>query len=130
MRKLRYIKQIGYELAHHLSGIILIIIRKRKLFILVEKLLPHVALHPRSHHVPRICHIIPARSLYDICHQKAYCNRNQRRNDFSRCSCKKGFGQRAKQLRKRQIYGTDYCCAKQVYEKDRFVGFVVFDEFL
>ena len=24
----------------------------------------------------------------------------------------------------------DYCCAKQVYEKDCFVGFVVFDEFL
>ena len=43
---------------------------------------------------------------------------------------KKGFGQRAQQLRKCQIYGTDYCCAKQVYEKDCFVGFVVFDEFL
>jgi phosphoglycolate phosphatase-like HAD superfamily hydrolase len=29
-----------------------------------------------------------------------------------------------------RYYGTDYCCAKQVYEKDCFVGFVVFDEFL
>ena len=49
---------------------------------------------------------------------------------FPGAPAKRVFGQRAKQLRKRQIYGTDYCCAKQIYEKDCFVGFVVFDEFL
>ena len=36
--------------------------------LLVAYIIQTACRHPRSHHVPRIRHIIPARSLYDICH--------------------------------------------------------------
>ena len=57
------IEQIRYQLTHHLSGIVLIIIRKRKLFVMVEQFLAHIALHARTHHMSRICHVILAKCL-------------------------------------------------------------------
>ena len=51
MGKLRNIKKVGYQLAHHLSGIVLIIVGKGQFFIMVKQLLSHIPLHLCSHHM-------------------------------------------------------------------------------
>ena len=60
------IKQIGHQLAHHLSGIVLVIISKGKLLILIKKLLPHIALHIGTHHMTLITDVIFAKHLYNV----------------------------------------------------------------
>ena len=42
MGKLGNVEKVGHKLAHHLAGIILIVVGKRKLFIVVKKLLAHI----------------------------------------------------------------------------------------
>ena len=74
MRQLGNIEQIRYQLTHHLSGIVLIVIRKRKLFVMVEQLFAHIAFHARTHHMPRIRHVILAKCLQNICRKKHRCN--------------------------------------------------------
>ena len=63
MRKFCNIKQVRDKFAHHLSGVVLIIIRKRKFFIVVKKLLTHIPFHISTHHMPLIADIIFAQAL-------------------------------------------------------------------
>ena len=45
MGELCYVEKIRDQLAHHLSGIILGIVGKRKGLVVVEKLCPHIPFH-------------------------------------------------------------------------------------
>ena len=77
MRKFCNIKQVRDKFAHHLSGVVLIIIRKRKFFIVVKKLLTHIPFHISTHHMPLIADIIFAQALDQVHDQKTGCNGKQ-----------------------------------------------------
>ena len=70
MGEFRNVKQVGDQLAHHLTGIILIVIRKRKLFIMIEQLLAHIPFHVGSHHVALIADVIFTQALGGVHDQK------------------------------------------------------------
>ena len=77
MRKFCNIKQVRDKFAHHLSGVVLIIIRKRKFFIVVKKLLTHIPFHISAHHMPLIADIIFAQALDQVHDQKTGRNGKQ-----------------------------------------------------
>ena len=52
------VKQIRYQLAHHLPGVVLVIIGEGELLVMVEKLLSHISLHLGAHHMSLVAHII------------------------------------------------------------------------
>ena len=64
--KLGDVEQVAYQLAHHLPGIVLVIIGKGKLFIVVKQLLAHVPFHVGAHHMPLVAHIIFAKALHQV----------------------------------------------------------------
>ena len=67
--ELRNIEQVTDQFAHHLSGIILAIIRKRQFFIMLKELLTHIPFHVGTHHMTLIADIIFAQAL-DHVHQE------------------------------------------------------------
>ena len=124
----RDIKQIGYKLAHHLAGIILTIVGERQFFVMVKKLLAHITLHVRSHHVSLIAYIIFAQALDDIHGQKSGCYEGKGPQDNAAVFRKKCFGHRAEDLRIGKVSHTDKCGADQVNKKDRFVRRIIVDK--
>ena len=71
MRQLADVKQVRDKLAHHFSGIILVIVGKRQALVLIKKFLAHIAFHARSHHMALVGDIVPAQVADDIHHKKA-----------------------------------------------------------
>ena len=65
------IEKVGDQLAHHLTGIVLIIIGKGELFIMVKKLLAHIPFHVRAHHVSLIADVVFTQALQEIHEKKA-----------------------------------------------------------
>ena len=70
VRKFTDIKQIADQPAHHLAGIVSIIIGKGQAFILIEQFLAHVPLHHGTHDMSLRGHIIFAQRPYRIHHQQ------------------------------------------------------------
>ena len=129
MGKLRNIKKVGYQLAHHLSGIVLIIVGKGQFFIMVKQLLSHIPLHLCSHHMALIAHIIHTKTLNDIHDQKAQANGKKGLQDSRRLFCKNSCCQCSQNLRKCQIHQTDNGGAQKIQKKHGFIRSVVTDKF-
>ena len=66
MGKLRDVKQIGDKPAHHLSGVIFVIVGKREIFIVFKQLSSHVPFHPGAHDMSLAADIILAQGLQDV----------------------------------------------------------------
>ena len=60
------IKQIRNKTAHHLSGVMLIIIGKRKIFIMVKQFTAHITFHLSSHDMSLTADIIFTECLKNI----------------------------------------------------------------
>ena len=60
------IKQIADQLAHHLAGIVVVVIGKGQAFILVKQILPHIPLHMGAHDMALGRHIIFAHRPHGI----------------------------------------------------------------
>ena len=71
MGELCYVEKIRDQLAHHLSGIILGIIGKRKGLVVVEKLCPHIPFHMGAHHMSLVADVVFAEALENIHDEKA-----------------------------------------------------------
>ena len=129
VREFRDIEQVGHQLAHHLPGVVLTVIGEGQFFIMIKKLLAHVPLHVRTHHVPLIAHIIFAQALDDVHDQKSGGDERECAQDDITVLCKKCLCHCAEDLRIGQINHTDKCGADQVNKKDRFVRRIIIDEF-
>ena len=130
MSKFRNIKQVRYQLAHHLPGIIIVIIRKGQLLIMVKQLLPHIPFHVSSHHMSLIAYVILAESLNGIHHKHTQSNGEKRLKHTAGFLTKQSSGQCAQDLGISQINHTDYRRSYQVQIKHRLVRPVISDKFL
>ncbi len=63
------IEQVRNQLAHHFTGIAAVVVRKRKAFILVKQVLPHIAFHLCAHHMALIGDIKTAQHTNEV-HKK------------------------------------------------------------
>ncbi len=104
VRKLSDVKQVGHELAHHLTGIVPAVIGERQLFIVVKQLLAHIPLHVGAHHVSLVAHIIFAQALDDVHDQKSCREERQSAQDGSAVLCEKRVCHSAQDLRISQIH--------------------------
>ena len=129
MGAFRDIEQVGNKLAHHLAGIVLIIIGKGKLFIMIEQLLAHVPFHVCAHHMALIADVIFAQALNDIHEKKTDSQRKERPHDDGAFSGEKRCGQRPQQLRIDQIHDADDGRADQIQKENGLIGCVVADKF-
>lgn len=66
VRELGDVEQIGDELAHHLAGVVAVIVGEGEALVLVEQVLAHVALHARAHDVPPGGDVILAEKAHHI----------------------------------------------------------------
>ena len=71
MGELCYVEKIRDQLAHHLSGIILGIVGKRKGLVVVDKLCPHIPFHIGTHHMSLVADVVFAEALENIHDEKA-----------------------------------------------------------
>lgn len=65
------LKQVGDQLAHHLSGVVFIIVGKGEFFIMIEQIPAHIPLDPGPHEMALVGHIVFAEGLDQIKDQKA-----------------------------------------------------------
>ena len=64
------LKQVGDQLAHHLPGVVLIIVGKGELFIMIEQIPAHIPLDPGPHEMALVGHIVFAEGLDHIKEKK------------------------------------------------------------
>ena len=119
------IEQVGDELAHHLTGIVLTVVGEGQLLIVIEEPLAHIPFHLSAHHVALIAYVIFAHTLYNI-HKKQSCgNQRQSAQDDAAVSGKKRAGHCAQDLRIGQIHKADYSGTEEINKKDRFIRTIV-----
>ena len=128
--KLRNIKQIRHQFAHHLTGIILTVIRERKLLIMVKKLLAHVPLHMSAHHMPLVTHIILTKTLHQIHSKEPQGNQRKRPENHCAVSGKQSVSRCPENLRVSQICQTDKGRAQKIKKKDRLVRAIIMNKLL
>ena len=66
MGKFRNIEQIGNQLAHHLTGIVVVVVGEGQLLVMVKELLAHIPLHVGAHHVALVADVVFAQRLNHI----------------------------------------------------------------
>ena len=125
MGQLTDIKKIGYQPAHHLAGIILIVVGIGHRHILVEQILPHVRLHTGSHNMAVGGHIELAQGPQNIPQKQRGKQPLQRRKDTRRAAGKQPLRQPPENLRKRKVDHAQYHCAEYVHKKELLVRPVV-----
>ena len=79
--KLGNIKQVGYELAHHLAGIVAVIIGKRKRLVVLKQLLAHIPFHIGTHHMSLVADVVLAETLDGVHDEKSDTDRQKHLQD-------------------------------------------------
>ena len=115
------IEQIGNQLAHHLTGVVLIVVEKESFFVVVEQLLTHVPFHVGAHHVALVADIVLAQALHDVHDQEGCENRQKSIENDRTFLCEQGCRQRSEDLRISQVYKADHGRADQIQKEDRLV---------
>ena len=122
------IEQIRDKLAHHLTGIVLIIIGEGELFIVVKQLLTHVPFHVCSHHMSLIADIVFAQALHKVHDKQCDGDRRQRPENRRGILGEQRVGQCAQNLRIGKIHQADDGGAQQIEKEDCLVGAVVMNK--
>ena len=129
MCKFADVEQVAHQPAHHLSGVVLIIIGKGQTFVLIKKLFAHVPFHPRAHDVPLCRHIVFTGRTHQIHHQQPCCQHQDRTADRLRILQIQRCIQIVQDLRKCQIDDADAKRTDHIKQKYLPVRTVIPDKF-
>ena len=128
MREFGDVEEVAHELRHHLSGVVAVVIGEREPLIVVEEILPHIALHARPHDVSPARDEILAAVPDDVHREQPRADVPERAEDHGGFLEKKLFGQQIQDLRERQIDRADRQRADHVKVKKPPVWVIVADE--
>ena len=119
------LKQVGNQLAHHLAGVVFIIIGKGQPFVVIEQILSHIALHIGTHHVPLVGDVIFADRLQEIEPQEGGKKQSQDPVDGFRTAGEPLVGGGPQNLRIDQIHRADDRGAEQIKIEYFFVRLII-----
>ena len=129
MRELRDVEQVRHELAHHLAGVVLIVIREGQCLVPVEQVAAHLRLDTRSHHVALVSNVPPAQRTDQVhAHEHGGYDPQPAENDRGRLQ-KQRAAQDPQELRKRQIDHRQDRRTEQIEEKHAQIRLIVRYEF-
>ncbi len=129
MCHLRDIEKIGNQLAHHLPGIVAVVVGEGQLLIVIEQLLPHIPLHLRPHHMSLASDIIPAQCLNNVCYKKHDGKKRKGVHDLIPGSLEQRPRQIPERLWKSEVDQADDHRTEQVKIKHATVRLIVRDKF-
>ena len=122
------IKQIGNQLAHHLAGVVAVVVGKRQPLIVVKELLAHIPLHLGAHHVSLIADVIFAQALDHIHGEEPQADGEKSSQDDRAVLGKQSSGKRAENLGIEQIHSADHCRTEEIQKKYGLVRPVVMNK--
>ena len=122
------VEEVGDQLAHHLAGVVGVVVGEGEGLVVVKETLSHVPLHVGPHHVALIADVVFAQGLNDVGGQQGKADGDQTGQDGLRGAGKETVGGPAEELGIGQVYQTDEGGAQEVQEEDRLVWPVIGDE--
>ena len=129
MSQLADIKEIRDKLAHHLAGVVSVVIREGETLILIKKILTHIAFHARAHDVSLTGNVIPPSEANKIHQQQAEGQRGQNTQNLIRAAGKNASRQIIEKLRECKIDHAYQHGAGHIDPENGLIGFVVAKKF-
>lgn len=125
----RDVKEVRDQLAHHLAGVVLIIVREGQLLIVVEEAGAHVPFHVGAHHVSLVADIIFAQTLEHIHDEKPEADKRQGMEDGFPVPGKQAVDGSPQELGVEKIYHAYEGGAEKIQEKYGFIRLIIINKF-
>ena len=128
VRELGDVEQVADELRHHFTGVVAVVIGEREPLVVIEEVLPHIALHARAHDMPPARDEVLTAVADDIHGQQPGSDIPERGENRLRRLQEQILGQQIQDLRKREVDRADRQRADHVEVKQPAVRAIVADE--
>ena len=103
MRRLRNVKQVGYQATHQIARLVTVVIRETHALVGVKQIFSHLAFHTRAHDVSPTNNKVAAQKVDKIHHDKADGNKYQAAKDGIFTLRKQPLCERSQNLREGQL---------------------------
>ena len=122
MGQLRDVEQVGDQLAHHLAGVVAIVIGEAQALVLLEQVHTHVGLHARAHDVTPAGDEVLAGRAHAVQHDEQERDPPKRADDSLRRTLEEVLREEAQELGERQVDAGQHRRAHEILRRRRAGG--------
>ena len=123
------VEEIAHQFGHHFSGIVAVVVGEAEPLVVIEEILPHVALHARAHHMPPSGDEILTAVADDVHQQQTAADQPESSQYRFRSFGKESGREQLEDLRKRQIDCADRQSAPHIAPEKSPVRTVIREKF-
>ena len=125
MGQLRDVEQVGDQLAHHLAGVVAIVIGEAQALVLLEQVHTHVGLHARAHDVTPAGDEVLAGRAHAVQHDEQERDPPKRADDSLRRTLEEVLREEAQELGERQVDAGQHRRAHEIEHEQEGIGSII-----
>ena len=125
MRRLRNVKQVGYQATHQIACLVTVVIREAHALVGVKQVFSHLAFHTRAHDVSPANNKIATQKVDKVHDHKTNSNEHQTAKNGIFALRKQSLCERSQNLRERQLNAGQNDGADSVQNKQMLLRSVI-----
>ena len=125
MRRLRNVKQVGYQATHQIARLVTVVIRETHALVGVKQVFSHLTFHTRAHDVSPANNKIATQKVDKVHDHKTNSNEHQTAENDIFALCEQSFCERTQNLRERELDTSQNDGADSVQNKQMLLRSVI-----